>query len=74
MIFNEKFETMGLEDLKNLQSERLRELVKYAYKNSPVYKKRIDEGGFSVSGIKTIDDISKLPFTTKDDMRDHYPF
>ncbi|MCL2799838.1 MAG: phenylacetate--CoA ligase [Endomicrobia bacterium] len=74
MIFNEKFETMKLEDLKNLQSERLRSLADYVYKNSPVYKKRIDEGGFPLSEIKTIDDIVKLPFTTKDDMRDYYPF
>ena len=74
MIFNEKFETMKLEDLKNLQSERLRKLANYAYNNSPVYKKRIDEGGFPLSDIKTIDDIVKLPFTTKDDMRDYYPF
>ncbi|MDR1195775.1 MAG: phenylacetate--CoA ligase [Endomicrobium sp.] len=74
MIFNEKFETMKLNDLKNLQSERLRELAGYVYKNSPVYKKRIDESGFLLSDIKTIDDITKLPFTTKDDMRDYYPF
>jgi len=74
MIFNEKFETMNLQDLKNLQSERLCALAKYVYKNSPVYKKRIDEGGFSLSEIKTIDDIVKLPFTTNIDMRDYYPF
>ena len=74
MIFNEKAETANLEDLKNLQSEKLRALVKYVYKNSPVYKKRIDESGFSPESIKTIDDIIKLPFTTKDDMRDYYPF
>ena len=74
MIFNEKFETMNLQDLKNLQSERLRALADYVYKNSPVYKNRIDEGGFPLSSIKTIDDIVKLPFTTKDDMRDYYPF
>ncbi|MDR2425784.1 MAG: phenylacetate--CoA ligase [Endomicrobium sp.] len=74
MIFNEKFETMNLHDLKNLQSERLRCLTGYVYKNSPVYKRKIDESGFSLSDIKTIDDIIKLPFTTKDDMRDYYPF
>jgi len=74
MIFNEKIETASLENLKNLQSERLCSLAAYVYKNSPVYKKRIDESGYSVSDIKTIDDITKLPFTTKDDMRDYYPF
>lgn len=74
MIFNEQIETQNLQDLKNLQSERLKNLVAYVYKNSPVYKKRIDESGFSPSDIKSIDDIVKLPFTTKDDMREHYPF
>lgn len=74
MIYNEKMETQSLQDLKNLQSERLRSLAAYVYKNSPVYKKRIDESGFQPSSIKTIDDITKLPFTTKDDLRDFYPF
>ena len=74
MIFNEKVETASLENLKNLQSERLKALAAYVYKNSPVYKKRIDDSGYSVADIKTIDDIKKLPFTTKEDMRDYYPF
>ena len=74
MIYNEKMETQSLQDLKNLQSERLRSLAAYVYKNSPVYKKRIDESGFQLSSIKTIDDITKLPFTTKDDLREFYPF
>lgn len=74
MIFNEKAETLNLEDLKNLQSERLKKLTEYVYKNSPVYKKRIDESGINPSSIKTVEDITKLPFTTKDDMRANYPF
>ncbi len=74
MIFNEKFETMSLENLKNLQSERLAGLAAYVYKNSPVYKKRMDDMGVSPNSIKSIEDITKLPFTTKDDMRDNYPF
>lgn len=74
MIFNEKIETQSLQDLKNLQSERLQKLTAYVYKNSPVYRQRIDESGFSPESIKSIEDIKKLPFTTKDDMRDHYPF
>jgi phenylacetate-CoA ligase len=74
MIWNEKFETMGLEELKNHQSERLKELVKYTYQNCPAYKNKFDEAGIMPSDIKTIDDIKKLPFTTKDDMRNNYPF
>lgn len=74
MIFDEKIETMPLADLKNLQSERLQKLINYIYKNSLRYKEKIDQHGVVLSEIKTIDDIKKLPFTTKEDMRDSYPF
>lgn len=74
MIYNEKMETQSLQDLKNLQSERLKNLTEYVYKNSPVYRDRINASGFQPSSIKSIDDITKLPFTTKDDLRDFYPF
>lgn len=74
MIWNEKFETMPLEDLKNIQSERLQKLVKYVYERCPLYKQKLDQVGVLPSDIKTIDDITKLPFTTKLDMRDSYPF
>jgi phenylacetate-CoA ligase len=63
MIFNEKFETMNLQDLKNLQSERLKALAGYVYKNSPGYKRSIDESGGSLSDINTMDDCTKLPCT-----------
>lgn len=74
MIFDEKIETLPLNELKNLQSERLKNLLQYIYKNCPVYKQKIDKHGVSLSEIKTIDDLKKLPFTTKEDMRDHYPY
>jgi phenylacetate-CoA ligase len=74
MIWNEKMECMGLEDLKDVQSERLKNLVSYIYKHSPAYKVKLDAFGISPKDIKTIDDIKKLPFTTKEDMRDSYPF
>lgn len=74
MIWEEKIECMPLADLKNLQSERLKELVSYVYKNNPVYKRKFNMTGITPSDIRTIDDISKLPFTVKDDMRDNYPF
>jgi phenylacetate-CoA ligase len=74
MIWNEKIECMELEDLKNIQSERLIKLVSYVYKNCPFYKHKFEEFDISPDNIKTIDDIVKLPFTTKDDMRDNYPF
>ncbi|MEJ5260203.1 MAG: phenylacetate--CoA ligase [Anaerohalosphaeraceae bacterium] len=74
MIWNEKIETMPLEDLKNLQSERLVKLVRYVYDRCPVYRKKFEEAGVSPSDIRSIDDITKLPFTTKIDMRDNYPY
>ena len=74
MIWNENVECMGAEELKALQSERLQNLVSYIYENSPFYKSRIDQVGINPDSIKSIDDLSKLPFTTKLDMRDSYPF
>ncbi|MBL8025489.1 MAG: phenylacetate--CoA ligase [Fibrobacteres bacterium] len=74
MIFNEKMETLSRAEMKNIQSERLVKLVKYVYDKSPVYKSKLDKHGVTPSDIKTIDDIQKLPFTVKEDMRDYYPF
>ncbi|MHC5083400.1 MAG: phenylacetate--CoA ligase family protein, partial [Planctomycetota bacterium] len=74
MIWNEHIETMPLEDLKNIQSERLIALCKYVYENCPVYKQKFDDHGVIPSDIQSIDDIVKLPFTNKMDMRDNYPF
>ena len=74
MIWNEPIETMPLEELKNLQSERLVKLCEYVYNNCPVYQQKFETHGITPSDITSIDDIVKLPFTTKMDMRDHYPF
>lgn len=74
MIWNERIETMPLEDLKNLQSERLVNLVRYVYDNCPVYKKKFEQIGVVPGDIRGIEDITKLPFTTKLDMRDNYPY
>ncbi len=74
MIWNKEMECMSQEDKKALQSERLVKLVKYVYDNVEFYRKRMDERGIKPSDIKSIDDITKLPYTTKDDLRDTYPF
>lgn len=74
MIYNEKIECAKKEDLKNIQSERLVKLAKYVYDNSPVYKQKLSEVGIIPTDIKSIDDITKLPFTSKEDLRDSYPF
>ena len=72
-MWNEKIETMSSEDKKKLQSERLVAQVKKLYEMVPFYKKRMDEKGVTPADIKSIDDISKLPFMTKDDLREVYP-
>lgn len=74
MIWNEEMECMGSDDLKNIQSERLRQIVDYVYKNSSAYKNKLNAYGVTPRNIKTICDIRKLPFTTKEDLRDAYPF
>jgi len=74
MIWNEFAECSAPENLKDILSDRLVKLADYVYSRSPLYKKKFDAMGLLPSDIKTIDDIQKLPFTTKDDMRDSYPF
>ena len=74
MIWNEKAECMSENDKKALQLERLQMAVKKAYESVPYYKKRFDELGVKPEDIKTLKDIEKLPFTTKDNLRDAYPF
>ena len=74
MIWNEKMECLSPEEKKTLQSERLVKLVKYVYDNVEFYRNKMDKAGVSPEDIKSIDDITKLPYTTKDDLRDTYPF
>ena len=74
MIWNEKIETMSRENLKEIQSDNLKKMIEYITKNSSFYKKKFSDHGITPGDIKSIDDIKKLPFTTKEDMRDNYPF
>lgn len=74
MIHNPEIECMSREDMTKLQSERLIKVVKTCYENVPFYKKKMDEMGVKPEDIKSIEDIKKLPFTTKHDLRDEYPF
>lgn len=72
--FNPEIETMPVEDIKKLQSERLTEQVKHVYENVEFYRNRMDETGVKPEDIKGIEDLHKLPFITKDDLRDQYPY
>ena len=74
MIHNPKIECMDRDAMRKLQSKRLIETVKRCYENIPFYKHRMDDLGVKPEDIKSIDDIHKLPFTTKHDLRDEYPF
>lgn len=74
MIWNEKIECMSREEMRALQSERLTGLVHRVYNNVAFYRKKMDDMGVKPSDIQSIDDIVKLPFTYKTDLRDHYPF
>ena len=74
MIWNETKECMSREEMRNLQSARLRKLVDYVYHNVEFYRKKMQAVGLLPADIKGIEDIEKLPFTTKDDLRDTYPF
>ncbi len=74
MIWNEHFECMDRKQLEQLQSQRLREMVERVYYNVPFYRRKMQERGLDPDHIRTIKDLSKLPFTTKQDLRDNYPY
>ncbi|KAA6332640.1 Phenylacetate-coenzyme A ligase [termite gut metagenome] len=74
MIWNESIECMDRESLRRVQSIRLKQTVECVYHNTPFYRRRMQELGVTPDDINSIDDIVKLPFTTKYDLRDNYPF
>ena len=74
MIWNKEIECMDGHVMRALQSERLIKLVHQVYANVAFYRRRMDEMGVKPSDIQSIDDIVKLPFTYKTDLRDNYPF
>ncbi len=74
MIHNPQMECMGREEMRALQSERLRKTVRTCYEKVPFYKRKMDELGVKPEDIQTVDDVIKLPFTTKYDLRDEYPY
>ena len=74
MIWNEARECMSREEMNNLQSARLRKIVDRVYHNVEPYRKKMQQAGLEPGDINGIEDLHKLPFTTKDDLRDNYPF
>ena len=73
-IFNPNAETMDRQDLLELQNERLQIVVNQAYSNVDFYRRKFDEAGLSPDDIKTLDDLKKIPFTTRKDLMENYPY
>ena len=74
MFFQKEIETMSRPEIEALQLERLKWMVNYCYENVPFYHERLEKAGVTGDKIKTLSDIQYIPFTTKDDIRDNYPF
>src|SRR5690625_5961694 len=70
----EPIETASVDEIRALQLERLRWSLQHVYDNSPFCKQRFDEKGVHPSGLKQLSDLSLFPFTTKEDLRNTYPF
>lgn len=73
-MFNKKMETLSKEKIKENQLKQLKKTVSLVYEHVPFYQKEFKKKGITPSDIKTLDDIQKLPFTTKNDLRDNMPF
>lgn len=73
-IWNKDIETMPREKLEELQLKRLQETVNRVYENVKPYREKMDKAGIKPDDIKTLDDLSKLPLTVKQDLRDNYPY
>lgn len=73
-LFQEKEQFMSKEEIRKVQLEMFRRQIKHAYDNVPFYRKKFDDAGIKPGDIKTLEDVAKVPFTVKDDLRDHYPY
>lgn len=74
MIWNKEYECLTRKEMEEIQLERLKAVVNRAYNDVPFYRRRFDEIGLKPSHIKTLKDIEKIPYTTKEDLRDNYPY
>ncbi len=73
-MFNREIESMPVNKMKELQLERLKWSIRHAYDNVPFYKKKFEAAGFHPDEFKSLDDMKRVPFLTKQDMRDNYPY
>jgi len=73
-IYEPEFEQMRRERLVELQEERLRRIVRFCYERIPFYKTKFKEAGIIPDDVRTLDDLEKIPFTTKEELRVAYPY
>ena len=73
-FWNEKFETMSEDEMRKHQLECLKKTLKWVYERVPFYKNKFDDTGFKPEDLKKLEDLGKLPFMVKTDLRDNYPF
>lgn len=74
MIWEKEIECCSHKNIEEIQLERLKHMVNKSYERVPFYQKKFDEAGIKPSDIKTLADVAKLPFTTKNDLREQYPY
>ncbi len=74
MFFQKDIETMSRKEIEALQLKKLKYMVDYCYNNVPMYHEKLGKAGITGDKIKALSDVQYIPFTTKDDMRDNYPF
>ncbi|MGN0444698.1 MAG: phenylacetate--CoA ligase family protein [Acutalibacteraceae bacterium] len=72
--YQKEIECAPIEEIKKLQNERFMEQVKHVWENVPYYRKKMEDSGVTIDDIKSVDDLHKLPFLTKDDLREAYPY
>lgn len=73
IVFDGQAQLLKPQQLRRIQTERIRRIVRYVYRNVPFYRKRFDEAGVKPDAIKTLEDVARIPFTVKTDLRDNYP-
>jgi len=74
MILNRFYETLTRDELEQLQIERLQSTLNRVYRNVAFYRQAFDRAGIDVEKIKSLEDLARLPFTTKEDLRKSYPY
>ena len=74
MIYDKKIECASRSEIEAIQSERLIKIVRHAYENLRYYRDKMNAASITPDDIKSVADVDKLPFTTKEDLRDNYPF